>query len=106
MTHLCRLRMVWLYWRRRLPKCINVLGLGVGLFLGTTVATRADLEECQDAIAAYNSALSDVSVAVHAYANCVTESRGHDDCSSEFATLQSAQSDFEDAVSAYENNCQ
>lgn len=89
-----------------MPKCINVLALGVSLFLGTTVATRADLEECQDAIAAYNSALSDVSVAVHAYANCVTASHGHDDCSLEFSTLKSAQSDFEDAVSAYETDCQ
>jgi hypothetical protein len=89
-----------------MPKSMNVLGLGVSLFLGTTVATRADLEECRDAITAYNSALSDVSAAVRAYANCVTDSHGHDDCSSEFASLQSAQSDFEDAVSAYEADCQ
>jgi hypothetical protein len=94
-------RMVWPYRRRQIPKCTNVLGLGVGIFLYMTVATRADLEECQDAVTACNSVLSDASVAIRAYANCVTDSDGHEDCSSAFSALQSAQSDFENAVSAY-----
>lgn len=77
----------------------------VVLSLGAAQRSRADPEECQDAISEYKSATDDISTALVAYTNCVSSSRGHDDCSSEFETLKSAQDDFEDAVSKYESEC-
>ena len=65
----------------------------------------ADVEECQDAISAYRSALSDVMDNLHLYSQCVAASRGKDDCSSEFSSLQSAHDDFETAVSNYGMDC-
>jgi len=69
-------------------------------------AVRADPEECREAIDKYNAAKSDVSTSLRGYANCVSDSRGHDDCSLEFSTLQLAHSDFESAVLAYGPDCQ
>lgn len=66
---------------------------------------RADVEECGEAVAQYNVALSDLENALRRYARCVADSRGHDDCSVEFSQLQSAQDDFESAVSQYESEC-
>ena len=66
----------------------------------------ADVEECQNAINTYNSAIGDVADALRIYGQCISGSHGHDDCSVEFSTLQSAQSDFESAVSSYESDCQ
>jgi hypothetical protein len=79
-----------------------------GLFLALSMVTsvKADLEECQAAIRKYNNALNDVSDALRRYANCVRDSRAHDDCSLEFGRVRSAQDDFESAVSAYGSDCQ
>jgi hypothetical protein len=71
----------------------------------TIPIARADPEECRDAIDKYKSAIDDVSEALRRYANCISNSRGHDDCSSEFRRLRNAQDDFESAVSAYESDC-
>jgi len=65
----------------------------------------ADPAECQDAIAAYNSAIADVSTALRRYTTCLSDSQGHDDCSTQFRRLRSAQSDFESAVSNYGVEC-
>jgi hypothetical protein len=65
----------------------------------------ADPAECQDAIAAYNSAIDDVSTALRRYSSCLSNSQGHDDCSIQFRRLRSAQSDFESAVSRYGLEC-
>ena len=96
-------------WRCRLarfPKQACVLAPGAGILFGKPMTARADLDECRNAIDAYNSALSDVSLALHNYAGCVSDSHGHEECSLEFSTLQSAQSSFEDAVSSYQGDCQ
>jgi hypothetical protein len=66
---------------------------------------KASMSECQEAIDSYNSATSDLSSAIQAYAECISESEGHDDCDSEFLRVSTAQSDFEDAVQSYETNC-
>ncbi|RWI41189.1 MAG: hypothetical protein EOQ93_31965 [Mesorhizobium sp.] len=65
----------------------------------------ADAEDCQNAIASYNSATSDISYTLKRYANCVGDSQGKDDCDFEFRKLKSAQDDFESAVSDYRSNC-
>jgi len=75
------------------------------LLLGAAQRSRADPEECQEAVSEYKSATDDILRALVAYTNCVSTSRGHDDCSSEFETLKSAQDDFEDAVSKYGSEC-
>jgi hypothetical protein len=80
--------------------------VGALLVLAPASETKADPEECREAIDKYNSATSDVSDALRRYANCVRDSVGHDDCSSEFSRSRSAQEDFESAVSAYETDCQ
>jgi hypothetical protein len=61
--------------------------------------------ECQDAVAEYKSAMSDISTALQAYTDCLSTSQGHDDCSTDFETLRSAQDDLESAVSEYESEC-
>jgi hypothetical protein len=78
-----------------------------GIVISTTpmIGTKADPEECQEAIAEYRSAKSDVVDALKTYATCVSDSDGKDDCSSEFSTLSSAQDDFESAISNYESSC-
>jgi hypothetical protein len=81
-------------------------GFGLLLMFMLVSAVRADPEECREAIDKYNAAKNDVADALRAYANCVSDSRGHDDCSLEFSTLQLAQSDFENAVLAYGSDCQ
>jgi hypothetical protein len=81
------------------------LACGIAFSTITMIGTRADPEECREAISQYNSAKSDVADALKLYAACVSDSDGHDDCSSEFSTLRSAQDDFESAVSEYESNC-
>jgi hypothetical protein len=68
-------------------------------------AAKSDVDACDDAVEHYKSVLDDVARAMHRYANCVANSRGHDDCSTEFSTLRSAQDDFESAVSEYESDC-
>jgi hypothetical protein len=45
-------------------------------------------DSCREAIDQYQSAKSDVSDALRAYATCVSDSKGRDDCSSEFSTLR------------------
>lgn len=62
-------------------------------------------DECREAIDAYKSAVDDISQALRRYANCIADSKGHDDCSSEFRRLRSDQDDFETAVSSYESDC-
>jgi hypothetical protein len=79
-----------------------VIAIGVFQLRGA----RADPEECRGAINSYDTAMSDVSDQLNLYANCIADSRGHDDCSSEFMALHSAQDDFETAVGAYESDCQ
>jgi hypothetical protein len=69
------------------------------------MGTKADPEECQEAIREYNSAKSDVVDALKIYAACVSDSDGNDDCSSEFSTLRAAQDDFESAISDHESSC-
>jgi len=77
---------------------------GLALAIASSVAA-ADPSECREAINAYDSARSDVSDALRAYAHCIADSQGHDDCSSEFSRLHSAHDDFESAVSQYETAC-
>jgi hypothetical protein len=79
--------------------------LGVILAFCSTRTSVASPSACQDAVAQYNSAISDISSALRRYMSCVSSSNGHDDCSSEFRRLKSAQSDFEDAVSKYGLEC-
>jgi hypothetical protein len=67
--------------------------------------SRAGPTECQDAIAEYKSAMSDVSTALQTYSACLSTDDGHDDCSTEFETLKSAQEDLESAVSSYGSEC-
>jgi hypothetical protein len=73
--------------------------------LGRGPMALAGSDECNDAVDNYNSALSDVGDTLKRYANCVSDSQGHDDCSIEFSQLKSAQDDFESAVSEYESEC-
>jgi hypothetical protein len=61
--------------------------------------------ECQDAIAEYKSAMSEVSTALHTYSDCLSIDDGHDDCSTEFESLKSAHEDLESAVSSYGSEC-
>jgi hypothetical protein len=68
-------------------------------------SSSASPTECQEAISAYKSARSEILTALQSYANCVSNSDGHDDCSSEFEQLKSAQDSLEDAVSNYETEC-
>jgi hypothetical protein len=68
-------------------------------------AAGAGPTECQDAIAEYKSAMSDVSTALQTYSACLSTDDGHDDCSTEFETLKSAQEDLESAVSSYGSEC-
>ncbi len=89
----------------------NSVRTGLALLISTfgllqVSAALADTGECQDALDQYKTAASDVSDHLRTYANCISDSRGHDDCSSEFSGLRSAQDDFETAVSAYESDCQ
>ncbi len=84
----------------------TAIGLGLALFLISITATKADPEECRNAVDQYNSARSDVSTALTSYASCISGDDGHDDCSIEFSSLQSEQSDFESAVSEYGSDCQ
>lgn len=74
------------------------------LAVGST--TKAESDECRDAVDNYNLVLSDVGGALRRYAHCVSDSQGHDDCSIEFSRLRSAQYDFETAVSEYQNECE
>jgi hypothetical protein len=68
-------------------------------------ASVASPSGCQEAISAYNAAISDISSALGLYTSCVSSSDGHDDCASEFETLKSAQDDLEDAVSDHDSDC-
>ncbi len=86
------------------PACFRAMVFGIAMVIEVTHAV-ADPVECNEAIRGYNSAISDVSPALRAYANCVSDSRGVDDCSSEFSLLQSAQDDFETAVSQHQIEC-
>jgi hypothetical protein len=88
---------------RRRGQKIAVLLLASMLFLART--SSADPTECREAVAAYNSAIADVSAKLRRYASCISNSQGHDDCSTEFRHLKSAQDDFENAVSQYESEC-
>jgi hypothetical protein len=87
-------------------KQFAVICFTLALLLISITATKADPEECRNAVDQYNSARSDVSDALRIYASCISGSDGHDDCSTEFLTLHSAQDDFESAVSDYESACQ
>jgi|SRR5579883_2822836 hypothetical protein len=80
------------------------LAVGAACFVPVQ-SGRAGVEECGEAVAQYNAALSDLEDALRRYASCVADSRGHDDCSVEFSQLRSAQDDFETAVSEYESEC-
>lgn len=85
---------------------IAYAAFAVALVLAPPTGSKADTDECPDAIQNYNSAVSDIATAIRSYTSCVSDSKGHDDCSSEFSSVQSAQSDFEDAVSRYGSDCQ
>ncbi len=87
----------------------RAIGIMIALGLAVTVCcvrnSRADPEECQDAISEYNSAVSDITTALRRYASCISGSQGREDCSGEFRRLRSAQGDFENAVSKYMMEC-
>jgi hypothetical protein len=86
---------------------MRILGIAV-LGIAAVLSARqvhAAAEECNEAISAYNSALSDVSDALKRYTRCLSSGARHDDCSSEFRKLKNAQSDFEAAVSQHEIEC-
>jgi hypothetical protein len=85
---------------------IGVVVCVLSLTLVFDEAAITSPDSCREAKEQYQSAKSDVSDALHAYATCVSDNKGHDDCSSEFSTLQSAQSDFESAVSEHESECE
>jgi hypothetical protein len=85
-------------------RILGIVVLGIAAVWGAH-PVRAATEECNDAISAYNSAVSDVSDALRKYTRCLSSSAGHDDCSSEFRKLKNAQSDFETAVSEHESEC-
>lgn len=84
---------------------MKYLAVGIIILFFALPAT-AQVSECQSAIDQYNSAIGDVSDALTAYSNCVSDSQGADDCSGEFGMLTSAQDDFETAVSSYDMDCQ
>jgi hypothetical protein len=91
--------------KMRTQRIFLTIVCGVAFSTTAMIGTKADPEECREAISQYNSAKSDIADALKRYASCVSDSDGHDDCSSEFSTLRSAQDDFESAVSDYESNC-
>jgi hypothetical protein len=68
-------------------------------------AARSDTDECKDALDQYDTARKAVTDALHHYARCVADSKGHDDCATEFSDLQSAQDDFAAAVAGYGSDC-
>ena len=90
--------------RHRTGRSRRLVALAIVTILAPA-STRAASEDCQDAIAKYNEAISDISSTLRRYTNCVSSSRGHNDCSSEFRRLKAAQSDFEDAVMKYGSEC-
>src|SRR5665213_608059 len=65
-------------------KQFAVICFTLALLLISITATKADPEECRNAVDQYNSARSDVSDALRIYASCISGSDGHDDCSTEF----------------------
>ena len=79
--------------------------VAVSILIIMAFAANADPEECREAIRNYNSASAEISDALRRYADCISNSRGHDDCSTEFSSVQSAQDEFESAVSEYESEC-
>ena len=90
--------------RHRTGRSRRLVALAIVTILAPA-STRAASEDCQDAVAKYNEAISDISSTLRRYTNCVSSSRGHDDCSSEFRRLKAAQSDFEDAVMKHRSEC-
>jgi len=97
------------WWLRRegaLIRCVSVIVCVLTLTLLFHEAAITSPASCREALDQYQSAKSDASDALRAYATCVSDSKGHDDCSSEFSTLHSAQDDFESAVSEYESECE
>ena len=68
-------------------------------------STKADVEDCREAIRNFRTVRADVIDALRRYADCIASNDGHDDCSGEFYAVRSAQDDFEDAVSTYESEC-
>jgi hypothetical protein len=85
-------------------RILGIVALGAAAVWNLT-PTHAATADCDDAVSAYNSGISDVSDAIKRYSRCLSSSNGHDDCSSEFRRLKNAQSDFETAVSNYESEC-
>jgi len=83
-------------------RCASLLEAASVLFVNAAWAVP---EECRDAVDSCNSAISDLSDALHRYSSCLGGSNGRDDCSIEFSALRSAQDDFESAVSSYETEC-
>jgi hypothetical protein len=61
----------------------------VGLLVGP--ATRADADGCRDAVERYNTAISEISLDLRRYRDCVASSNGDEDCSSELSHLRMAQ---------------
>ena len=79
--------------------------IGVCLISLVGVPAQAGVEDCREAISSFRSARSEIASTLRRYANCISNSDGHDDCSSEFFALRSAQDEFEEGVSSYETEC-
>jgi hypothetical protein len=82
-----------------------MIAVGLALTVCCVRSSRADPEECQNAISEYNAAVSDISTVLRRYTRCISGSQGRDDCSTEFRRLRSVQNDFENAVSRYTSEC-
>jgi hypothetical protein len=61
--------------------------------------------DCQNAAAAYQTALASVTEALRTYEACLSGSWGRNQCSAEFDELGAVQLDYEDAVAEYQRVC-
>jgi hypothetical protein len=85
---------------------MNKLYSAALFFVLMTLTTPANAGyDCESSIKEYNLALSDISLAMRRYSNCVSSSQGKNDCSYEFRRLKNAQSSFELAVSGIASYC-
>lgn len=75
------------------------------LVAASSMSALADPEECQNAIDAYNTAISESSFRLKRYSQCLANSQGNDNCWTEFRRLKSAHDDFDSAVTMYQSEC-